>query len=179
MVLRAVRDRRSVRAYLKKEVEDRKLNEVLASAMFAPTSWGTRAWEFIVVRSKETKEALSKATDHAHFVKDAPLVIVIAYDASKGRRFREDSSICAEHIHLEAVNQGLSSCFVQVADAGTPPGSAEPYVKKLLDIPEGFRVQCMMPVGYAKRELKPHKDGEFDPKKIHMNSFKSPTPKKN
>ncbi|MBI5453320.1 MAG: nitroreductase family protein, partial [Deltaproteobacteria bacterium] len=141
------------------------------SAMFAPTSWGTKAWEFVAVKDPEKKKALSKATAHSAFVKDAPLVIVVCYDPKTGRRFKEDSSICAEHIHLEAVNQGLASCFVQVADAGDPPGSAEPYVKRLLNIPDNLRVQCMMPIGYAKRELAPHKDGEFDPEKIHYEEF--------
>ncbi|MBI5642477.1 MAG: nitroreductase family protein [Deltaproteobacteria bacterium] len=170
-MLDCIKQRRSIRAFLKKEVAEEKLKEVLLSAMYAPTSWGTKAWEFVIVRDRARKEALSKATAHARFVKDAPLVIAICYDPSVGRRFKEDSSICAEHIHLEAVNQGLASCFVQVADAGDPPGSAEPYVKKLLNIPDGLRVQCMMPLGYAKRELKGHKESEFEPAKIHYETF--------
>lgn len=170
-MIEAIRKRRSVRAFLKKEVPEEKLKEILLSASFAPTSWGTKAWEFVIVKNSERKKALSKATAHSSFVKDAPLVIVVCYNPKSGRRFKEDSSICAEHIHLEAVNQGLASCFVQVADAGDPPGSAEPYVKKLLAIPENLRVQCMMPVGYAKRELAPHKESALDLKKIHYESF--------
>lgn len=167
----AIRKRRSVRAFLKREVEEEKLKEVLKAAMFAPTSWGTRAWEFVVVADPGAKKALSKATPHAGFAGAAPLVIVVCYNIKVGRRFREDSSIAAEHIHLEAVNQGLASCFVQVADAGDPPGSAEPYVKGLLGIPEDFRVQCMMPLGYAKRELTAHRDAEFDPGKVRYGRF--------
>lgn len=170
-MIEAIRKRRSVRAFLKKEVPEDRLKEVLLAAMFAPTSWGTMAWEFVIVRDPEKKIALSKATAHSGFVNDAPLVIVVCYDTKTGRRFKEDSSICAEHIHLEAVNQGLASCFVQIADAGDPPGSAEPYVKKLLNIPEGFRVQCMMPLGYAKRGLAPHKESEFVKVKIHDEVF--------
>lgn len=170
-MLSAIRKRRSVRVFLKREVEPKKLKEVLKAAMCAPTSWGTRAWEFVVVGDRETKKALSSSTAHARFVKNAPLVAVICYNIKKGRRFREDSSIAAEHIHLEAVNQGLASCFVQVADAGDPPGSAEPFVKKLLGIPDEYRVQCMMPLGYAAREPAEHTDDEFDPGKIHRERF--------
>lgn len=170
-MLDVIRKRRSIRAYLKKKVEAGKLKEILAAAQFAPTSWGTRAWEFVVVKDSSAKAALSKATEHARFVKDAPLVIVVCYDVNIGRRFREDSSICAGHICLEAVNQGLSSCFVQVADAGNPPGAAEPYIKEILKIPGGFRVQCMIPIGYAKRDLKEHTEREFDLSKIHYERF--------
>lgn len=170
-MIKAIRDRRSVRSFLKKDVEEKKLKEVLKAAMFSPNSWGTRPWEFIIVKDASMKEALSKATPHSSFVKGAPLLIVVCYNMNVGRRFREDSSIAAEHIHLEAVQQGLASCFVQVAEAGDPAGSAEPYVKRLLNVPEDFRVQCMMPLGYAKRELKGHKDSEFDTKKIHYERF--------
>lgn len=170
-MLNAIRKRRSVRAYLRREVEERKLREVLKAAMCAPTSWGTRAWEFVVVSDPEAKKALSTSTAHARFVRNAPVVVVICYNIKTGRRFREDSSIAAEHIHLEAVNQGLASCFVQVADAGEPPGSAEPFVKELLGIPEEFRVQCMMPLGYAVKEPGEHTEDEFDPGKIHYERF--------
>lgn len=170
-MIEAIRKRRSVRAYLKKEVEQEKLSEILKAAMFSPNSWGTRPWEFIIVKEPVMKEKLSKASHHSSFVKSAPLVIIVCYNMKAGKRFNEDSSIAAEHIHLEAVNQGLASCFVQIADAGDPPGSAEPYLKGLLNIPEDVRVQCMMPIGYAIRELAPHKDSEFTPDKIHFESF--------
>lgn len=170
-MIEAIRKRRSIRNFLKKNVEEEKLREVLKAAMFAPNSWGMRPWEFIVVRSAGTKKALAKASGHSGFVDRAPVVIAVCYNIKKGRRFKEDSSIAAEHIHLEAVNQGLASCFVQVADAGDPPGSAEPFVKELLQIPEDIRVMCMMPLGYAARELKEHKDTEYDPAKVHNERF--------
>jgi nitroreductase len=117
------------------------------------------------------RAALSEATPWSFFVKDAPIVIVVCYDATKGIRFKEDSSICAEHIHLEAVNQGLASCFVQVADAEGSHGGAEEYVKGLLEIPEQYRVQCMMPLGYPAQEHPEHSDAEFDESKVHMERF--------
>ncbi len=170
-MLEVIKRRRSVRAYQDREVEAEKLREILKAAMFAPTAWGSRAWEFIVVRDQKTREALSEATPYASFVKEAPVAIVIAYDVTKGKRFKEDASIAAEHIHLEAVNQGLGSCFVQVADTEGPHGPGEPYVKQLLGIPEGYRVQCIMPIGYPAKDLPPHTDDEFDESKVHFERF--------
>lgn len=170
-MLEVIRKRRSVRAFLKKEVEEAKLKEIFLSAMFSPNSWGARPWEFIVVKDEKKKEALSMVTHSSRMVKEAPVVIVVCFDPTRGRRPREDSAICAEHIHLEAVNQGLASCMVQVTDAGEPTGSAEQTVKKLLRIPDGIHVQCMMPIGYAKKELAPHRDSEYDEGKIHYEKF--------
>jgi len=170
-MLDVIRKRRSVRAYEAKEVEEDKLREILKAAMFAPSARGLRPWEFIIVKDPETKKALSEATPYSGFAKDAPVVIVVIYDVSKGRRFKEDSSIVAEHIHLEAVNQGLGSCFIQIADTEGPHGPGEPYVKQLLGIPDNYRVQCLMPVGYPARQLSPHSDDEFDESKIHYERF--------
>lgn len=171
-MLEVIRLRRSVRKYLKKDVEDERLNEILKAAMFAPTARGLRPWEFVVVKNDETKQQLSKATPFAAFAKDAPLVIVICCDTNKGKRFKEDCSIAAENIYLEATNQGLGTCFIQVAE-GTHADVGEPedFVKKVLNIPEHFRVQCLMPIGYPEKQPEPHKDDELDRSKIHYEKF--------
>ena len=155
-MLDVIRKRRSVRSYLPRDVEEEKVADVLAAALAAPTAWGTRAWEFVVVRDPATREALSTATPYAAFVARAPVAVVVAYDPRKGKRFHEDASIAAEHIHLEAVHQGLGSCFVQIADSEGPHGDAEAYVKGVLGIPEEFRVQCIMPLGYPAARPEPH-----------------------
>ncbi len=170
-MLEAIRKRRSIRAFRPKAVEEEKLKEILKAAMFSPTAWDTRAWEFIIVKDPKTRKALSEATPYASYVKDAPVVIVVCYDTEKGKRFKEDGSICAEHIHLEAVNQGLGSCFTQVADSDGPHGNAEAYVKNLLDIPQRYRVLCMMPIGYPAVELPEHSESEYDETKIHNERF--------
>lgn len=171
-MLEVIRNRRSIRSYLKKNIEKEKLREVLKAAMFSPTARNLRPWEFIVVTEDETKERLSRATPYASFAKDAPVVIVICYDTGKARRFKEDCSICAENIWLEATNQGLGTCFIQIAE-GTEAdkGNPEEFVKSVLSIPETYRVQCLLPVGYTAKHPEPHKDEEFEEGRIHFEKF--------
>lgn len=173
-MLDVIRQRRSIRTFLKKDIEKEKLNEILKAAMFSPTARDSRLWEFIIVRDDGTKKLLSRATPYASFAKDAPVVIAICHDASKGRRFKEDCSICAENIYLEATNQGLGTCFVQIAE-GTEADEGDPenFVKRSLGIPENYRVQCLMPIGYPIKQLEPHKDDEFNERKIHYERFGS------
>jgi len=172
-MLEIIKNRRSVRNFLKKEIENDKLNEVLKAAMFAPTAKNLRPWEFIVVTDEETKNQFAKATRYSSFAGDAPVVIVICYDMTKGNRFKEDCSISAQNIYLEAVNQGLGTCFIQIAE-GTEGSAGEPeaFVKRLLDIPSSYRVQCLMPVGYPEKYPVPHKeDVLFEKAKIHYERF--------
>ncbi len=170
-MLEVIRKRRSIRSYLADDVEEERLKAILKAAMFSPSAGASRAWEFIVVRDDATKSALSETTPYASFVKEAPVAIVVCYDIGLGGRFKEDASICAEHIHLEAVNQGLGSCFVQVADAEGSHGNAEDYVKELLGVPNRYRVQCIMPIGYPAKGLPEHSASEFDESKIHCEKF--------
>ena len=176
-MLEVIRMRRSVRSYLGKEIEKEKLDEVLKAAMFAPTGRNLRPWEFVVVTDNETRKQLSVATPYASCARDAPLVLVICYDLNKGRRFKEDCSLCAGHVYLEATNQGLGTCFVQIAD-GTEAevGNPEEYVKRLLGIPEPYRVQCLLPMGYPVKVPEAHADEEFESAKVHYGKFSQTAP---
>lgn len=171
-MLDIIRQRRSVRKFSDRDVEERALREVLKAAMFSPTARGSRGWEFIVVKDMETKKRLSVATPYSAFAKEAPMILVICHDSNKGKRFKEDCSICAENIYLEATNQGLGACFIQIAD-GTEAevGNPEDFVRKALGIPENYRVQCLLPIGYPLKKPEPHKDEEFDEAKIHYERF--------
>ncbi len=178
-MIEAIIKRRSHRSFTDRKIEPEKLNEVLKAAMFAPTAKDRRPVEFIVVQDRDALARLSKMTPYSGFAKSAPAVVVICYDTQKGRRFREDCSISAAHIYLEATNQGLGTCFVQVADAEFGPElkgavslpGPEELIKKDLGIPERFRLQCMMPLGYPARGLPPHDECEFDRSRIHREKF--------
>lgn len=171
-MLEVIRQRRSVRSYLARRVEEEKLEEILRAAMFSPSARNLRPWEFVVVTDGETKARLSKATPYASFAREAPVVVVVCYDMEKGGRFREDCSICAENILLEASNQGLGACFVQIAD-GTEgdAGNPEDFVKKVLSVPGNYRVQCLLPLGYPDKRPAPHKESEYEKEKIHYERF--------
>ncbi len=177
-MLEAIRIRRSHRSFEQRDIEPEKLEEVLMAAMFAPTAKDLRPVEFIVVKDKHMITQLSGMTPYSGFAKKAPVVIVVCYDTEKGRRFREDCSISAAHIYLEAVNQGLGTCFVQVADAlpghgaGKQGESPEGLIKKELGLPGRFRIQCMMPVGYPEKAQPPHDASVFfDRAKIHFETY--------
>lgn len=61
-VLEAIRRRRSVRRFAPDPVPDEILLTLLEAAHQAPSAMNLQPWEFVVVRSPETKEALARAT---------------------------------------------------------------------------------------------------------------------
>lgn len=171
-MLEVIRKRRSIRSYLEKDIESEKLNNILKAAMFSPTARGLRPWEFIIIKNAANKKSLSHATPYASFAKNAPVIIIIAYNTDTGNRFKEDCSIAAENIYLEAVNQGLGTCYIQISDgAEGSEGAPEAFVKKILSIPDHIRVHCLMPLGYPSQHHEPHKDTEFQQSKIHYEKY--------
>lgn len=172
-MLEVIKKRRSIRSFLDKKIEDEKLTEVFRAAMLAPTAKNIRPWEFIVVTNEDYRKQFSLATRYSSFAKNAPVVIVICYDMTKGSRFKEDCAICAQNIYLEATNQGLGTCYIQIAEgAEGSVGEPEAFIKKLLTIPDTHRVLCLMPIGYPSEYPKPHDEKAlFDVAKIHNEKF--------
>lgn len=171
-MLEVIKKRRSIRKYQDKEVEEEKLNEILKAAMFSPSAANRRPWEFIVVKDFQVKEKLSRATPYAGFAKDAPVVLAICADERKSIQWVEDCSIVAENIYLEATNQGLGTCFIQIRETKTPRGeSGEEYVKKIIKAPENVRILCLMPLGYPAEQKEAHTDSEFEKTKIRWEKF--------
>jgi len=168
-MLEIIKKRRSVRKFKKKDVEKEKLNEILKAAMYSPSAMHRRPWEFIVVKDQELKNKLAKVTFWSSFVKDAPIVLIIA--AKKkflSPWWIEDCSIVAEAIYLEATNQGLGTCFCQVL--GTKNillKDSEEGVRQIIHAPKNLHILCIMPIGYPAETKTKHSEKEFDIKKIH------------
>lgn len=169
-MLKVIQKRRSIRNYQDIPVKEEKLQEILKAAMFAPSARHTRPWEFIIVKDQATKDKLAATKDGSTFVNQAPLIIIIC--SQETHQWIEDCSIVAENIYLEATNQGLGTCWVQIRGSERPDGSScEEYVKKILKIPKEIRVLCMMPIGYPAEQLPEHSDEEFEKKKLHLGKW--------
>lgn len=169
-MLEAIKKRRSYRDFQERSIEEEKLREVLKAAMFAPSARHQRLWEFIVVEDQKTKDALAATKTWSYFVNRAPVVVVVC--SKEGKHWLEDASIAAENIYLEATNQGLGTCFVQIKNSQREDDSdAEEYVKNLLMIPRGVHVLCLMPLGYPKELLPEHSESGFEETKIHWEKY--------
>lgn len=141
------KNRQSIREYSEKNVEDSKINEILHTCMSAPSARNTKAWKFIVVKDPERIKELSAMKPNSFFAKTAKAIIVLC--SEEWKYWVEDASIVGAYIYLEATNQGLGTCWIQVKDSQTTDGqSAEEYVRKVLNIPSEIRVISFFPIGY-------------------------------
>ena len=153
----------SCRDFLDKEVENEKIEKLLAAAMQAPSSMDQRPCECFVVKDKDTKIALSKGSIFFGEAPKAPVNIVVCYkEGLKGNQFRDiDCAMASQNILLEATSLGLGSIFLGVA----PDQNRQKIVELALGIVSPLHAFAIIPIGYPASLKEP--ESRYNPKKIH------------
>ncbi|MEK7653583.1 MAG: nitroreductase family protein [Patescibacteria group bacterium] len=167
-MIESIEKRRAVREYLAQEIPEEKMKEIILAAIYAPSANAIYPWELVVVKRLETKDLLSKVTPWSTHIKDAAVVIAVVGHEAESRDWVEDCSIVAEHLWLETINQGFSSCWVQIRGND----NAEREVRNILGIPDELRVLCLMPIGVPAKSIEEHSEEEFDKSKVKNEKYK-------
>lgn len=169
-MLDAIKNRRSIRTYTNKNVEETKINEILKSAMQAPSSKNSQPWEFVIVDDKEILKQLSKSQHRAKHIENAPICIAVLGNKQqflKPGKWMQDLGACTQNILLEATNQGLAACWV-----GTfPKTKVVNKVRSTLKLPENIVPYALVPIGYSEEKIE--FIDRFDKNKIHRNIYKN------
>lgn len=168
-------DRRSTRKYKDKEVSKETIERIIKGALTSPTGRNRRPWELIIIKDKDILKKLSDARGEASsHIKDAGFGAVILADPKITDLWVEDASIMGTIIQLLSQDEGLSSCWIQVRDRLDKDNkSVEESVKKVLNVPENYRVECMIAIGYPDEIKKPHQKDDLLYDKVHYDNFKS------
>lgn len=159
-------NRRSVRRFSDRPVEEEKLQLLLRAAMQAPSAKNAQPWEFLVVKDKEVLEALAKAQPYAMAIKNAPLGIVTLcnkarYTDDLDAFWQEDLSAVTQTILLAAAELGLGTTWLALA----PLEERIEYVQKLFSLPEAVIPFAMLPVGYPMQQR--DAASRFDASRVH------------
>lgn len=179
-VLRAIAERRSIRRFTDRDVEPKMVELLLRAATWAPSPDNQQPWRFVVVRNRETKDAIRDAVSgrlRASFEKagvpvehqksywsavfSAP-VHIFAFAAPGDTE--EDAQLAAvqalwgthavaaacQNLLLAAHAQGVGGVWLGA------PLAVEAEVKGLLGAPKDVRLVAMLAIGYpAGRPLPP------------------------
>lgn len=157
--LELVKNRQSDRGYLNKPVEKEKIERCLEAARMAPSACNSQPWHFIVVDEPGLKNKIADCTSNRllplnHFTKQAPVHITIVMEKANltsmlGSSIKDkhfpliDIGIAAEHICLQAADEGLGTCMLGWFN--------EKEVKKLLKVPNTKRVMLIIIIGYPSK----------------------------
>lgn len=150
---KCIKLRRSIRDFKEDDVSTGIVQDIIKSAIEAPSSGNVQDWEFIIVRDPQRKAELTEAAIGQDFIKKAPVVVVVCSDLDKvtkayGERGRslysiQNISAAIENLLLAAWNRGIGSCWVGAFN--------EERVKEILILPQNVRPMGIIPLGYPNK----------------------------
>ena len=166
-VLKAISDRRSIRAYKNEKISREQIDLLLKAAQEAPSARNSQPWHFYIVENTELLKEISDEVssvakeDLGNIFFSAPLVIFISCDATT-RWGRLDCGIAVQTIALAAHSMGLGSVILGRPDmAFTGPKAEE--LKKRFKFPEthSFAVAIAIGVAAGTKEAHPIEPDRF------------------
>ncbi len=143
-VMKAIRQRRSVRVFSRKAVSRNAIEGVIEAAQWAPSACNKQMWEFIVVREESVKRRIVEEAKAVPFMRNAPVIVYVLYrkDVNPDRHANVQSAAAAvQNMLLAAHAKGLGS--VWVCQYGS-----EKVIRRLLGIPRAFVIVCAVALGY-------------------------------
>ena len=99
--------RKSVRAYLDKEVEKEKIDLMLRAGMAAPSGKDLRPWEFVLVTDRVALDSMASALPYAKMLTQARYAIVVCGDVARSSYWYLDCSAVTQNILLAAEAMNL------------------------------------------------------------------------
>ncbi len=168
-----IKIRRSMRKFTEEELSQDEVVALMRAALMAPSSKGSRCWEFVVVDDKESLRRLAHCKDRgAELLEGAPLAVAVLADPQQSDVWVEDASVAATLMLLQAEDLGLGACWVQVRGRSMADGKpAEEMVRSILGIPSHLRVLAIVAVGYKGMERKPFNEDRLQWEKVHINTY--------
>jgi nitroreductase len=164
LVFKTIKERRSVRLFKTRDIDDNTLQVLIQAAQWSPSAWDTQTWRFIIVRDRDTRLSIINAVlnimqkktnkeiifdEQKKFLGiDAPVQVFICNDTREIRdtRIKSESKIncyaAIQNFLLAAHALGLGACW-----QGDPILAAD-EIKRLLHIPNGVEPVSSVALGY-------------------------------
>ena len=164
-MLDLIKKRRSIRKYTDEPVSEADIRTLLEAAMAAPSANNSLPWEFVVVQEEGLRQKLAETHPWSHMCAGAPLVFVVCGDEQRSDHWVEDTSAATQNLLLAVTALDLGAVWVGVY----PRPQREEHVRKVLGIPRGLRVLCLVPVGHPAETKHPR--SQYDERRVHFDGY--------
>jgi nitroreductase len=151
-ILKAVKERRSIRDFQKKNIPDDLISKLAEALIWAPSAGNLQSRKFYFIKNEKTKKLLAQAALKQSFIAEAPLVIVGCSDSRISSKYGErgvdlyaiqDVALSIMGMMLVAHEHGLGSTWVGAFHEGD--------VAKIIRLPRHLRPVAIVPVGYPSK----------------------------
>lgn len=167
-VLDAIRTRRSIRQFLDKPVPQDLLQQVLSSAMYAPSACNQQPWQFVVIDNRELLREIPQLNSHAAMAAEAPVAILVCGDSSLETipgYWVIDCSAAVQNLLLAAHALGLGAVWTGVY----PQQKRVDGFRRLLGLPQNVTPHSLVPLGYPAEQ--PPQKARYRAERVHPNGW--------
>jgi len=143
-MLELIMSRRSVRHFLPDPPSEELVDAILTAGAWAPSGLNNQPWSFAVVRSHETKDALSTLTKYTRVVREAPALIAVFLDNDKTYDRTKDCQAvgaCIQNMLLLIHASGLGAVWLGEILRNKDEAA------RVLDTPEGLELMGVVAFG--------------------------------
>lgn len=169
--LDAIFERKSVRKFIDKKIENDKLELLLKAGMAAPSALNHQPWKFILVDDRKLLDQLADKLPYAKMLSSAKAAILVCGDIEKALQdweqdfWIQDCSAATENILVAAQALGLGAVWTALY----PSIDRVNIARVILNIPENIMPLNVIPIGYPTGKEKPI--DKWDASNIHYNSW--------
>jgi len=151
-VLKAVKERRSIRDFYKRDIPQDIIDKLIEALIWAPSAGNIQARKFYFIKDEGIKKKIAVAALNQHFLAEVPLVVVGCTDSRISHRYRErgiylysiqDVACSLMSMMLVAYENGLGSVWVGAFH--------EDAVFEILTLPKHLRPVALVAVGYPSK----------------------------
>ncbi len=171
--MEVMKKRRSVRNFSSEPISKESLERITNAGILAPSGADMLPFTFVLIQDQQMKERIreesekvdvafheglreglkgwmkaKKITDEKPFLTQAPVLLVVSGDTSMPY-WLESTWISIAYMALAIESEGLSSLTYTPTETG--------FLNGLLDIPNNFSPQVILPIGHTLERLEPKK----------------------
>lgn len=169
-IIKSLKERKSLRVYAEKAIEDKEKAAIIDAALQAPSAGNMTLYTIIDVTEQKLKDTLAITCDNQPFIAKAPLVLIFCADFYRWTKAFEkhvdkvrkpslgdlllanaDALIAAQNAVVAAESLGIGSCYI-----GDITENFEKH-RELLNLPSLVVPACMVCFGYPAESQKDRK----------------------
>ena len=169
------RRRRSVRRYAPGSVDDAVLREIMKVALTAPSSFGHRPVEYVIVRDRDMIRRIGACKlmggSQVNGAGAVIAVMVRTADKREAEFWIEDGAIASAYTLLAAEQYGLGACWVHIRNRMGQRGTSDEEIRALLGVPEGYTVLNLVAVGAKGESKRAYTEDDLPLEKVHWDKF--------
>lgn len=152
-ILELIKQRRSVRRFTDEALNEKDIETILKAGQYAPSPSNSQPWHFTLIRNKEKLKALAEKAQHASFLDEAALLIIVSVDKDvdidawlkQHNQHLYSAAAAMQNMWLAANALDIGCCWVTLDEA---------FSKKQISVPKSHTIIGGLALGHSKEPVK-------------------------